>query len=143
MFNFRFSNLFSFPRKIVLSNFLNLFLLQVMQVSRLTVFLALDTQNIKLNFKLKSTQWCFWGLFCFTLEIIFLQYKGHFWGFLIHFSISTKGSVWYAIDAPYFWQLKVKLWQKWNIKTLAIIFWDLLHETPRASVIHGCFWHRP
>ena len=50
MFSFQFSNLFSFPRKIVLSNFLNLFLLQVMQVSRLTVFFSLGHTKYKVKF---------------------------------------------------------------------------------------------
>ena len=82
MFNFRFSNTFSFPRKIVLSNFLNLFLLQGdAGVQTNNFFLALDTHNLNLNFKLKITQWCFWGLFCFTVEIdFFLQHKSHFLG---------------------------------------------------------------
>ena len=124
MFSFKFSNLFSFPRKIVLSNFLNLFLLQVMQVSRLTVFFSLGhIRNIKLNFKLKSTQWCFWGLFCFTLEIIFFTGQGPFLGFFDPFFHLYVGQCLVHYRAhPIFWRLKVKFWQKWNIKTLAIIF---------------------
>ena len=63
----------------------------------------------------------------------FLQHKGHFWGFLTHFSISTKGSVWYAIVYTLFLEIKkLKLWQKWSIKTPMTIFWNLLHGTSRA-----------
>lgn len=63
----------------------------------------------------------------------FLQHKGHFWGFLTHFSISTKGSVWYAIVYTLFLEIKkLKLWQKWSIKTPMTIFWNLLNGTSRA-----------
>ena len=64
--------------------------------------------------------------FCFTLEIIFLQYKGHFWGFLIHFSISTKGSVWYAIDAPYFLAIKSQIMVKMEHKNPSGYFFGVV-----------------
>ena len=69
------------------------------------------------------------GSFLFHIRNYFLQYKGHFWGFLIHFSISTKGSVWCAIDAPYFLAIKSQIMAKMEHKNpsnyfLGFVAWD-------------------
>ena len=59
----------------------------------------------------------------------FLQHEGHFRGFSIHFSISTKGSVWCAIDAPYFLAIKSQIMAKMEHKNpsnyfLGFVAWD-------------------
>ena len=73
-------------------------------------------QKRECNFLADTARGNAFGIFVSHLKLIFLQNEGHFWAFLIHFSISTKGSVWYAIDAPYFLAIKSQIMVKMEHK---------------------------
>ena len=63
-------------------------------------------QKRECNFLADTARGNAFGIFVSHLKLIFLQHEGHFWGFLFHFSISTKGSVWYAIVYTQFLEIK-------------------------------------